>query len=468
MSSILQTWSRSTNSADAPPPFAWQGKTVVPVEFKRLDLALSIDVPAKRGTGRARIPFAVTQRGAPLMDMVPSPTRIELDGRQLAIDAFPEVGPPNGETKLRVLDVELQPGEEHVLTVDYTLAPGTLSFESGGARLGFFMSDLSERGYLERHAPANLEFDQHPTLVEVRLIGATTEHQLFSNGRTTRTASGWTIEYPAYFASSSYYLHLTDRNFKVATDAFQASVRSIPIVAYAERAEQATEAIRVAKKALAELEADYGAYTHENLTIYVTAELGGGGMEYCGATMTALRALEHEITHSWFARGVMPGNGNSGWIDEAIARWRDFGYPSRTPNPQRAPVNLGGFPPYRRHTPREAYLEGSLLLSEIDFLSKQRGGGGLRPVLRALYAEKQRAQITTEFFKQFLEAQSGLNLTAMFDRFVYNKAGPELESLEALAEGRNMTMEAIRELEAKTPHIAPHRPYTWEELDSLR
>jgi len=143
--SSLQTWSRSPNSADAPPPFTWQGKTVVPVEFKRLDLTLSIDVPAKRGTGHARIPFTVTQRGAPLMDMVPSPTRLELDGRELAPDAFPEVEPPNGEAKVRVLDVELDPGAEHVLTIDYTLAPETLSFESGGARLSFFMTDLDQR-----------------------------------------------------------------------------------------------------------------------------------------------------------------------------------------------------------------------------------------------------------------------------------------------------------------------------------
>jgi hypothetical protein len=466
MSSPLQLWSGSPNSADAPPPFTWRGKTAVPVEFRRLDLSLSIDVPAKRGTGRAQIPFTVTQRGAPLMDMVPSPTRLELDGRALAPDAFPEVEPPNGEAKVRVLDVELDPGQEHMLTIDYTLAPTTLTFESGGARLGFFMTDLNQRGYLERHAPANLEFDQHPTSVNVQLIGATTEHQLFSNGRTTRTADGWSIQYPEYFACSSYYLHLTDRNFNVAKDTFTIGARSIPIVAYAELAEHASDAIRVAKQVLAELEAEYGAYAHEGLTIYVTGPTGGG-MEYCGATMTALGALGHEITHSWFARGVMPGNGNSGWIDEAIARWRDFGYPSRAPNPRRAPVNLGGFPPYRRHTPREAYIEGSLLLSEIEFLSKQRGGG-LRPILRALYGQKHRQQITTEFFKQFLEAQSGLDLTAMFDRFVYNKAGPEFVALEELAMGQSMTIDAVRELEASAPHALPHRPYTPEELDSLR
>ena len=262
--SSLQTWSRSPNSADAPPPFTWQGKTVVPVEFKRLDLSLTVDVPAKQGIGRARIPFTVTQRGAPLMDMVPPPTRLELDGRQLATDAFPEAEPPNGEAKVRVLDVELEPGEEHVLTIDYDLAPATLSFESGGARLAFFMNDLDDREYLEQHAPANLEFDQHPTSVDIRLLRAARDHQLFSNGRTTSTEGAWNVQFPSYFASSSYYLHLTDRRVHVAKDIFQTGARSIPILAYAERANEATDAIRVAKKVIAELEAEYGAYAHES------------------------------------------------------------------------------------------------------------------------------------------------------------------------------------------------------------
>jgi hypothetical protein len=460
-------WSRSPDTADAPPTFTWQGKTVVPVEFKRLDLSLTIDIPAKRGTCRARIAFAVTQRGVPLMDMVPSPTRLEIDGRALASDSFPEVEPPNGEAKVRVLDVELDPGHEHVVTIDYTLAPATLSFDSGGARLAFFMTDLEQRGYLEQHAPANLEFDQHPTSVNIQLIGALTEHQLFSNGRTTRTGDGWSIQFPTYFSCSSYYLHLTDRGFHVAKDTLQTGGRGIPIVAYATGAAETADAITVAKRVIAELEAEYGAYAHEDLTIYVTDEIGGG-MEYCGATMTDLRALEHEITHSWFARGVMPANGNSGWIDEAIASWRDSGYRSRKPNPDRAPVNLAGFPPYRRHTPMAAYREGALLLAEIDFLSKQGGGAGLRPMLRALYAQKKREQITTEFLKQFLEGQSGLDLAAMFDRFVYNKSGPEFLSFDMVAKGRSITIDAVRELESHAPHVIPHRPFTREELNRLR
>jgi hypothetical protein len=63
-------------------------------------------------------------------------------------------------------------------------------------------------------------------------------------------------------------------------------------------------------------------------------------MEYCGATMTDPGALGHELTHSWFARGVMPANGNTGWIDEAVASWRDDGYPRASRAPNRSAVNL--------------------------------------------------------------------------------------------------------------------------------
>src|SRR6202007_2624705 len=43
----------------------------------------------------------------------------------------------------------------------------------------------------------------------------------------------------------------------------------------------------------------------------------GRGMEYDGATTTSVGALEHEVFHSWFGRGVKPARAGDGWIDEA-------------------------------------------------------------------------------------------------------------------------------------------------------
>ena len=50
---------------------------------------------------------------------------------------------------MRVLDLDLEPGVQYRLNIEYELARATVSFENGGARLAFFMTDLVERGYLE-------------------------------------------------------------------------------------------------------------------------------------------------------------------------------------------------------------------------------------------------------------------------------------------------------------------------------
>ena len=106
--------------------------------------------------------------------------------------------------------------------------------------------------------------------------------------------------------------------------------------------------------------------------VYATAS--GGGMEYCGATMSSMRALGHELFHSYFARGVMPANGNAGWIDEAMAVFRDRGYPSASEPPSGSSVNLGGYSLYRRTTTYSAYTLGADLIGHMNHLFSSREG----------------------------------------------------------------------------------------------
>ena len=140
------------------------------------------------------------------------------------------------------------------------------------------MTDLDERGYLERHAPANFEFNQFAISISIKLIGAAKEHQIFTNGRLVAIPDGWTIDFPDYFCASSFYLHLTDRGFHVERDAIASHGRQIPLVAYGARGDEARQAIAVAKTVIGELEATYGPYTHDALTMYVTEDLNGGGI----------------------------------------------------------------------------------------------------------------------------------------------------------------------------------------------
>ena len=131
-----------------------------------------------------------------------------------------------------------------------------------------------------------------------------------------------------------------------------------------------------------------------------------------------------------------------------MARW---GISRQPPNPRREPTRLAGFSPYRRHTPHNSYADGATLFSELDHLFSQSGGSGLRPLLNALYNQKKLHQITTEFFKTFLESRSGHNLGQIFDRFVYGRGWPEILRFERRVERRSRPEAIIRAYEADAP-----------------
>lgn len=441
----------------APPSFETLGKKVVPVDFKNQTLDLVFDVSQKRAKAVSVIDFVVREQGRPMFDMRSIPTSITLDQSPLPQEAFVTVSAPDNVTKFVMLDKEVSPSSSHRMEIRYDILPEHVTFTEDGASIGFFMSDVgSDRDFLEQYAPANLEFDAFPMQVQLKVLGSG-EHKLFTNGKAIETQrNSWKIQFPNYYTSSSFYLHLTQKSLVVAEETFQGIQKLIPITVYAKNESLTSQAMSKAKAVLKELEADYGTFAHEKVVIYVTSE--DGGMEYCGATTTSLNALGHELTHSYFARGVMPANGNSGWIDEAIATWRDNDYPTATESPTRPPVNLGGFSAYRRTTPWEAYEEGAQLMSEFDYLFQNNHREGLKPVLQHLFSAKQHQVITTDFFSQFLETLVEIDLKSIFQKYVYGKGGSrELHEFSVVPKIPRMTF--------KNHHP---RKYTHSELLKLR
>src|SRR5262245_53351163 len=163
---IAGTWLGDFHN-DAPPPFMVAGNLAVPIEATKLDVVFEANASAQRASGRGRIQFTVGQSGRPLLDLVPHPSHLVLNGTVLPPERLRLVLPPDESTPLRMLDEPLSAGEHYALDVEYPLANSTVQFGSGGIRLGLFMTDLDQRGYLERHAPANLEFDQLAITIEV-------------------------------------------------------------------------------------------------------------------------------------------------------------------------------------------------------------------------------------------------------------------------------------------------------------
>jgi predicted metalloprotease with PDZ domain len=112
----------------------------------------------------------------------------------------------------------------------------------------------------------------------------------------------------------------------------------------------------------------------------------------------------------------MPANGNSGWIDEAIASWRDKGY-QRNPTTGFGGSDLGGQSVYKRNTDKRAYALGAAFMAYLDY--KLQDSGGLKAFLKGYFQTYKHQVITEQHFKNNLEFFSGLNLDADFGTYIW-------------------------------------------------
>jgi hypothetical protein len=200
------------------------------------------------------------------------------------------------------------------------------------------------------------------------------------------------------------------------------------------------------KKILRELERDYGPWPHPRLLIYGTKL--SGGMEYVGATATSLISLGHELQHSYFAKGILPANGNSGWMDEGIASWRDKKHQSHS-SPNYDGFNLGDHSIYTRKTDSNSYVKGRSFFAYMNFKLKQAGKRGLKDFLKIYFEKRKFTTVTTQDLISDLEEYSGLSLQADFDKYIFGKG---------YNKGRSPAVEP------NNPH---HRNYTRKEINSM-
>jgi hypothetical protein len=194
--------------------------------------------------------------------------------------------------------------------------------------------------------------------------------------------------------------------------------REVPVVIYVPKSTNDANTIldlfkRRTTEIFHELEGDYGAWPHPALVIY---NAGLGGMEYCGATITSQRALGHELFHSYFARGVMPANGNAGWIDEALASWRDDGY--RTVSYIFGSSSMSSHPYYTRITDKEAYTFGKKFMGLLN--GKLSDKGGLKPFMRYMVEEKKFSPLSIDEFMKEMSQFYGVSVESDFKRYTFD------------------------------------------------
>ena len=394
--------------------FDLDGARAVPMNVQNMTLDLTIDPAKKETVGRATIQFQSPEAGRPYFLLKGIIQSVQLNGQLIGVQ--PSENP--GDETVNVLSSAVPPGINQTLQIDYLITVDAISYREGGVGFVTAMADISDGNFFEEYAPASYEDDQLKLILNASLVGTDKPHQIFTNGTVTQpNPTSWSIEFPPYFTTSSFYVHLTDTDFEVRRSTYPGVEKPIPITVYSASARAADEAIAALPELFSELEGDYGPYLHGSFTAFIS---GSGGMEHGGATITSLAALGHELTHSWFGRGVMPSGGSSGWIDEAIATWRDRDYPRSGTVEDLDPANIGNLSPFERFTPFAAYDQGGDLLTVMDNLFAGNLGG-LKSVLRDFFSTWKTRLVSTEDFQNFLQSRTATNLDPIFETAVLGR-----------------------------------------------
>jgi hypothetical protein len=293
------------------------------------------------------------------------------------------------------------------------------------------MSDLHPGRYLEMWLPANLCHDRVAIRVDVAVIGASSPHAVVTNGaEAVLGPNRWLIEYPASFTALSPMLVLmpaSELEIRGRTVGLAGRRRHLAMVTVKRRDADADLASCEADIAgwLAANAARYGPWVHgQRFTGFVWC--AGRGMEYDGATTAAAGALEHEVFHSWFGRGVKPARAADGWIDEAWTSWA-----TSTPRSEEgrfAEIELGLdeqavvlYPPHpwSRQTPVESYRDGARLFGGLAQLLG--GAGRLRSAMAGWYQTHAGGFVTTDGLQAHLTRWSGIDVGPWFARYVHGR-----------------------------------------------
>lgn len=406
----------------APPSFNYKDDRAVFIDFDEASYDITYDLANKIVTVETNITFDAGKTGYPIFDLVANPTEVTLDGENTYSEIIKD---PDQQTTLRVIQLIVAPGRHH-LKLKHAITTNVVYGEEGLAS-GFWTSDLNDRRYLEQYLPTNLEFDQYKMRMRVDVIGAGKKaHVLKTNGKVSKISeNSFEVEYPAFYSASSVFFHLfPKKNSGNNVQFYYSSIdgRLIPVDIYTSYNVQSF--VDATNKILAELEADYGPFPHDQLIIYGNSP--SGGMEYSGATATSLSALGHELFHSYHARALMPANGNAGWMDEAIARLRDNKYPL-TEKLTFESTRLAGHSVWARMTDRMAYTEGSAFLSWIAYRMNQKGLS-FKLFLKDYFQTYKFTTVTTALFQAELTKASTLDLSKDFDRYIYGKSSSKSHS----------------------------------------
>lgn len=414
---------------------------VVPMRIRSLEAAVLCDVASGTAFAEAVLSYELGRHeGCPFFDLRQEIDHAWLDGRALPTAALAprDVGEGPAAT-VRVVGVEQQASSRHTLRLRYRVGtpranlggayPPVLAFaRDGRMRWSVGMADLYPGRHLEAWFPANLPFDRFPFRLRLRIVGTARTHELITNGDARGLGgNAWSVEFPSWFSGMSPLLEVrpADEVRRASGSALlPASGRTVEVEAWkpASGPEDLPAAVRRIGALIAENEARFGPFPAARFVAFFHG--AQGGMEYAGATTTALDALAHEVLHAWFARGVTPASHADGWWDEAFTTYRTSDAGPLPFDWAAPPVRLCSRRPFQRRTPEEAYGAGARFFRGVAALV---GPGSLDALMRSLYEAHVRSPLATATLEEHLVAGAGAGaarLVDAFHRFVYGLPEP--------------------------------------------
>ncbi|MGZ5278862.1 MAG: hypothetical protein ACXWC9_02905 [Pseudobdellovibrionaceae bacterium] len=396
--------------------FSHLGRLYAPIDFLRQELSFTFDIRNQKARAHSVIYFELAQLSFPYLQLTPSISKATLDDHPVSTTRItdPDRAGENFIGLSQVTSAGL-----HKLEIEYQLKSDSLTFSNGGIALLTDMFDIVDAHFFETWGPTGFEDDPFELLVNLEIQGAKTAHKLFTNGQvTSQNESKWKIQFPKYFTTSSFYFHLTNKSLPETRLMIQGIEKRIPVTIYSNNQTLNNQAGNRLSGLFREFERDFGPYPHDSFTAYIKAS--GGGMEYAGATISTVAALDHELFHSWFARGTMAAEGRSGWIDEGFAAWRDQNYFQAPSLLSRAPTFLANASPFKKATPGNCYRDGRQMMAELDRVFAEFGG--MKPLMRLFFKRYKYRVITTEEFWNFLNTKTGINVDAYFYRYALGES----------------------------------------------
>lgn len=425
----------------APPSFDIEEGRVIFIDIIKADYSINYDTKTRKAFAESTIVFQSEEKGLPLFDLVPNVDHIELDGEVISQKL---IKLPDNTVPARVALKEISPGT-HTLKIKNLIKENTrFRWPRRGVNSGFFIVDLKARRFVEQYLPTNLEYDQFPVTIESKVTGTKRKHKLVGNGKIEELGyNHFKISYPDFYTSSSIYFHLFPYGKYKWKYATYKSIdgRDIKVTIYSTFIHSVKKYYAKTIRLFKELENDYGPWPYDTLLVFATGI--SGGMEWPAATTTTLGALDHEMLHSYFAKGVFPANGNSGWMDEGIASWRDYGYESWS-KPSYGSINLANHSPYKRNTDDRSYKVGRSFFNYIN--NKMENMGGLKPVLRKYFEKRKFTVVTTQNMIHDFEEFTGLNLQDDFDYYIYGLGGGREEYVTVGYNPHQLTQDDIDHL----------------------